>query len=328
MVLTDAIQDGSDEDDAQKCMTALFLADPRDDRGKLLQKKGSRVDGTCEWIKNNALYGSWLCSHSQLLWLSGGPGKGKTMLSIFLAGELEQTAKHSQNTLFLQYFCNNTDEKRNTAMAVIRGLIFQLLQLRRELFGHILPSFKIQKESLFTGSSFETLWRILETMLRDPALGTTYCILDGLDECDKGSLEVLLKKFRALFSTKTGESSACHLNLIIVSRDLPDFIPEVLSSFPHIQLDPDADTEVNDNIHRFIEAKIDELSTYRQYPEPLRVRLKEVFHKRAQGTFLWVGIVAEVLRKYKVTEVEKALDLFPSGLSELYARILLQIDVD
>jgi ankyrin repeat protein len=74
--------------------------------------------------------------------------------------------------------------------------------------------------------------------------------------------------------------------------------------------------------------KVDNLSTYRQYPEPLRVRVKEVFQDRAQGTFLWVGIVAEVLRKYKATEVEKALDLFPSSLEELYARILLQIDVD
>jgi hypothetical protein len=165
-------------------------------------------------------------------------------------------------------------------------------------------------------------------MLRDPVLSTTYCVLDGLDECEEASLEVLLKNFRALFSTRVGESSPCHLNLIVVSRDLPDFIPELLLSFPRIRLDPDADTEVNNDIHQFIEVKVDELSVYRQYPEPLRVHVKEVFQNRAQGTFLWVGIVANALRKYKWTEVEKALDLFPSGLEELYARMLLQIDVD
>jgi hypothetical protein len=307
-------------------MRALFLTNPRDDRDKLIQTKGSRVDGTCEWIKTNKLYNSWIHSHSQLLWLSGGPGKGKTMLSIFLAEELERTAKDSQDVLFLQYFCDNKDEKRNTAVAIIRGMIFQLLQLRPKLIDHILPSFQIQKESLFTSSSFETLWRIFETMLCDPVLGAVYCVLDGLDECDEALLEVLLNKFKALFSTKFGESSACHLNLIVVSRDLPDFIPEVLSSFPRIRLDPDADTEVNNDIHRFVEVKVDELSAYRRYPELLRVRVKEVFQNRAQGTFLWVGIVARALRKYKATEVEKALDLFPSGLEELYARMLLQID--
>lgn len=123
-------------------------------------------------------------------------------------------------------------------------------------------------------------------MLHDPVLGAVYCVLDGLDECDEASLEVLLNKFKALFSTKFSESSACYLNLIVVSRDLPDFIPRVLSSFPCIRLDSDADTDVNNDIHRFIEVKVDELSIYRQYTEPLRVHVKEVFQNRAQGTFL------------------------------------------
>lgn len=78
------------------------------------------------------------------------------MLSIFLAEELERTAKDSQVS-FLQYFYNNKDEKRNTAVAIIRGMIFQLLQLRPKLIDHILPDFQIQKESLFTSSSFVTL---------------------------------------------------------------------------------------------------------------------------------------------------------------------------
>jgi ankyrin repeat protein len=311
--------------DMTACLSALFLTDPVDDRATLVQAKGLRVDGTCEWIKTNALYNSWLSSDSQLLWLSGGPGKGKTMLSIFLIEELERTMQLSQNTLVLQYFCDNKDEKRNTAVTIVRGLVYQLLRSLPKLINHILPSFKIQKESLFATSSLQTLWRIFENMLRDPALSTIYCVLDGLDECDEGSLEVLLGKFATLLSTSS-RSSTCHLKLIVVSRDLPDFIPEVLSGFPRIRLDPDADTEVNNDIHRFINVKVDDLSAYRQYPESLHVHVRETFQNRAQGTFLWVGIVARALRKYKATEVEIALNLFPSGLEELYARMLLQIE--
>ena len=105
--------------------------------------KGSRVDGTYKWIKTNAVFNSWFRLYSQLLWLSGGLSKGKTMLSIFLTEELKRSAKDSRDTLFLQYFYDNKDEKRNTGVAVLRGLIFQLLQLQPKLFDYILPSFKI-----------------------------------------------------------------------------------------------------------------------------------------------------------------------------------------
>ena len=313
-------------DPKEACLAALFLTNPLDDRAQLIQAKGSRVDGTCEWIKSNELYNSWLHSHSQLLWVSGGPGKGKTMLSIFLAEELEQNAKRTHDKLFLQYFCDGKDKNRRTAISVIRGLMFQLLKSRQELFDHILPTFKIQKDSLFINSSFDTLWRIFESMVRDPLIGTAYCVLDGLDECDELLSEVLLSKFAALLSAKTNRLSACHLNLIIVSREFPDFLPELLASFPRIRLDPDADTEVNDDIQLFIKNKVNYLARRKYYPEPLRVRVEEVFQNRAQGTFLWIGIVAKALEKFRaIDDVEKTLDDFPSGLDELYARMLLQI---
>jgi hypothetical protein len=82
---------------------------------------------------------------------------------------------------------------------------------------------------------------------------------------------------------------------------------------------------VNDDIQRFIEAKVNELSTYRNYPELLCLHVKNTFRDRAQGTFLWVGIVANELRKYTSSEVEKALERFPPGLEGLYGRMLLQI---
>jgi hypothetical protein len=203
-------------------------------------------------------------------------------------------------------------------------LIFQHLQQRPKPINYIIPKFVIQEESLFTDSSFYTLWDIFETMLRDPVLSTVYCVIDGLDECKEDLLKVLLVKFKDLFSTKSGESSACEFKLI-VSRDLPDFIPKVLSSFPRIRLGLDADIEVNNDIHIFIEVKVNELSGYQNYPNPLSERVKEVFQNRAQGTFLWVGIVARELREIKATQVERALEDFPAGLKGLYARMLLQI---
>lgn len=58
------------------------------------------------------------------------------------------------------------------------------------------------------------------------------------------------------------------------------------------------------------------------------MHVKKVLMDRPQGTFLWIGIVAGELRKYKATETESALNLFPPGLNNLYARMLVQIDVN
>ena len=221
-------------------------------------------------------------------------------------------------------FCDTKDDKRSTGVAVVKGLIWLLLRKYRELFAHILPSLKDRGINQLT-ASFETLWRILETMLRDPVLLNTYCIIDGLDECDEASLEVLLGKFKTLFLPKNSHSH--HFKLIVVSRDIPECIPKLLSNVPRIRLDPDADTEVNTDIHRFIDAKVDELSAYGEYEESLRTHVKTVFHDRAQGTFLWVALVAKALDKYKASDIRKALDEFSPGLDDLYARMLLQIDI-
>jgi ankyrin repeat domain-containing protein 50 len=93
-------------------------------------------------------------------------------------------------------------------------------------------------------------------------------------------------------------------------------------------LDPDTDNEVNYDILRFIDVKVDELSsTFSQCPESLCVHVRDVFRNRAQGTFLWVGLAAKALKECKATEIVQALDQFPPGLDKLYARLLLQINV-
>ena len=311
------------------CLRILFQAlrsDPRDDRYKLIDRKGARVNGTCTWITSNEVFQSWIGSPSQLLWLSGGPGKGKTMLSIYLAELLGQKAQDSAASLCLEFFCDNKDETRSTATKIVEGLVFQLLQLKPSLFNHASETFDVQRASLFSELSFESLWRVFTAMIYDRSLGNIYCILDGLDECSHDSLENLLRKVRALFANCRDGSKSCHLSLIIVSRDLPDFFPELLKSFLNISLDADVENNVEKDVHGFIDVKVDELSNHRQYSEALRSKVLKTLRERAQGTFLWVGIATSILKRCKMTEVEPALHSFPLGLEDLYTRLLLQIE--
>lgn len=66
------------------------LSNPLDDLAAIRSAKGERVAGTCEWILTQGRYTSLIVEDSpQLLWLSGGPGIGKTMTSSFLLNGAE-----------------------------------------------------------------------------------------------------------------------------------------------------------------------------------------------------------------------------------------------
>ena len=123
------------------------------------------------------------------------------MLSIYLSEELEHLARESHDTIFLEYYCDNKDNRRNSATAILRGLLYQLLKSRPNLSKHIIPDFQIQGEKLFAESSslssLLSLWKIFCDILHDPDVKTVYCVLDGLDECERDSLKMLICKLKS-----------------------------------------------------------------------------------------------------------------------------------
>jgi Cdc6-like AAA superfamily ATPase len=203
------------------CRNALFLTDPHVDRESLISAKGTRVAGTCEWITHNESYQSWLNGGTRLLWISGGPGKGKTMLSVFLTEELENKTSSTEDAQLVYYFCSAQDEKRNTGVAVLRGLVHQIITKHPQLVKHALPYFETLERTQQTQSSLETLWLIFSKLIEDPDLRTTFCVLDGLDECDESTLRVLVPKIVRLLAPQVSSSPTTTFRLAIVSRDLP-----------------------------------------------------------------------------------------------------------
>ncbi|KAI9710417.1 MAG: hypothetical protein M1812_007453 [Candelaria pacifica] len=185
----------------EKCLSALFTTNPLDDRAAIITAKGRVVAGTCDWILRHSRFGSWRNpeTRSQLLWVTGGAGMGKTMLSTFISQQLEKKHEDPESTVILYYFCNGQDNKKSHAIYVLRGLIYSLLRARPGLISVLLPEYEIQKEALFSKTSIEALWRIFETMIRDSSTGNVYCIIDGLDECDHDSLWHLLKKIKNFY---------------------------------------------------------------------------------------------------------------------------------
>jgi hypothetical protein len=191
------------------------------------------------------------------MWISGGPGKGKTILTIFLSEELEDGIAEDSHVLY--YFCSHQDEKRNNAVQIIRGLLWQITgitQLRDIVLQHFSAQEKNNRTLL---SSSESLWRLFAAIITDPALGTFYCFLDGLDECDYESTDWLVKKLGDLFSAdKTGLTS---LRLMIVSRDLPSIAALMTrTKCGRVNLDSDHEDQIKRDIERVASANVQRFS--------------------------------------------------------------------
>jgi hypothetical protein len=162
---------------------ALFITDPSVDRQSLIDKKGHRVAGTCEWVERNETYKAWLCGDPSLLWIFGGPGKGKTMLSFYLTQQFDKL----QNREVIYFFCSSEHPTRSTATAIIRTLLWQMIVIRPKLTKVISPYFDPPERTQAMLSTPGSLWEIFAKVTQSSELGKMQCLIDGLDECDDES---------------------------------------------------------------------------------------------------------------------------------------------
>ncbi|KAI1178591.1 ankyrin repeat protein [Nemania sp. FL0916] len=309
---------------AATILDVLLLTRPEVDRSSLIALKGRRVTGTCEWLIRHQSYQEWLAgADPPLLWISGGPGKGKTMLAIFITEVLQPVVDSSKDVL-LYYFCSNRDKNRNTAVTIMRGIIHQWLNLHPHLAQHIKTYFDGSETTKYTISNFVSLWRLFLIMLRESGSCRVVCVLDGLDECEKDSLKLLLDAIRDYLTNSDGASSL-KLKLIFLSRPRPELLETMLGRYRRIKLD-DSDIEVGKDVERYIFAKVAELAADQTLSEDMLLQVRQSLMAGAEGTFLWVGFVANELKGRSWHKIKDILRGVPKGLGGIYRRLLQQVD--
>ena len=161
-------------------------------------------------------------------------------------------------------------------------------------------------------------------MLNDDGLGDVYCIVDGLDECDKGSRVGLLDKFTSAFP-KNGPTRARRFKLMVLSRDTSglNFSPD-----HKIEMSFANSASTRADIEHYIDNKLGKLASIVETFDLIRKAVQQILMERADGTFLWIGLA---IRQFELSEMESAedilelLDSMPNGLDSLYNKMLDKI---
>jgi hypothetical protein len=302
----------------EKCLCDLRPTDPRNDKTRIEDTKGGLLEGSYRWVFDNSSFQEWHNDpQSQLLWIKGDPGKGKTMLLCGIINELQKLI--ARTTLVSYFFCQATDSRINSGVAVLRGLLYLLVSQQPSLLSHIRKYDHAGKTMFEDTNAWVALTEIFADVLRDPSLSTTYLIIDALDECVTG-----LPKLLDFVAKQSSASS--RVKWIVSSRNWPSIEEQLERAGHKVRLSLELNAEsVSAAVGVFIQQKVSQLAQEKKYSKQIQDAVLERLTSSANDTFLWVALVCQDLQATAKRNVLKKLDLFPPGLDALYERMMQQI---
>ncbi|CAI7659582.1 unnamed protein product [Penicillium palitans] len=302
----------------QACLRDLRTTDPHHDKDRIQNTNGGLLKDSYCWVLDKEEFQQWRDNQNNcLLWIRGDPGKGKTMLLCGIIDELTRLFGHTANISF--FFCQATDVRINNATAVLRGLIYSLVEKQLSLLSHVQRQYDKAGKALFEDiNAWNALSRIFTDILKDPTLQSTYLIIDALDECITGlpSLLDLIIDISSAYPT---------VKLIVSSRNWPG-IEERLDTTQTAPISLELnEASVSEAVSKFIQHKVDYLAKVKKYRDKTRDTICRHLSSNSQGTFLWVALVCQDLDRTSRWHAIKKLEGFPPGLNALYSRMIDQV---
>ena len=231
---------------------------------------GRRQEGTGTWLLDNDIFQSWLHGTERVLWCSGIPGAGKTILASTVVNYLEQN--FIQTDVGIAYIFFNYKEQEQTFINLISSLLRQLMQQEGKIPEDIIGLHRSHSNK-GTRPSVAEYSKLLQSKVM--ALSTVFIIVDALDECDEGKTRVgFLAELRNLLP---------HIRLLVTSRPLVS----IERSF-----EDDARLEIrahDEDVKRYLRARIQKEPRLIQHVKAdptLEEQIITIITEKAQGMFV------------------------------------------
>lgn len=291
------------------CLRDLCATDPRADKQRIEEMKGGLLKDSYSWIIQHEDFQRFLADPSlQLLWINGGPGKGKTMLMCGIIDELRLSGQ-----ILSYFFCQQTDSELNNASCILRGLMFTLVTQCPGLISNIRSKYDIQGKSLFESkNAWVSLKALFYEMIQSPHMNPTVMLIDALDECATGRSEFLS------FIQHCIKLNVPRMKWILSSRTHWSDIEEALRNIKQrqvLQLDLNQDL-VSSAINSYVTYQTDRLASTKMYSEETKRDVRNILQTNANGTFLWVALVCDKLANVPRRRAVHEAHTYPPGLDD------------
>ncbi|KAL6694003.1 ankyrin repeat protein [Trichoderma pleuroticola] len=300
-----------------------------------------RAPGTCEWFLVDERFRQWRDSQTgAFLWVSAGPGCGKSVLSRSLIEEghlipdatitIEPSAilaSHRPSVICYFFFKEGGEGQLDVCQALC-AMLQQLFQypLTSNLITHALPSHRIHQDTLT--QKLEELWRILIDCAKSSS-AEIICVLDALDECNENRRKEFVGMLERLYNPGNTSLIPSKLKFLITSRPYENLgisFNRFSSSMTYLHVDGDDKSEhISKEINHVIDIKLNDIA--RDFSQRDRDMISYRLKSMENRTYLWLhlilGIIEDQLSSYsRGADVEEFLSQLPSQVADAYEKIL------
>ncbi|KAJ9298846.1 hypothetical protein DTO271G3_3088 [Paecilomyces variotii] len=271
---------------------------------------------TGDWLINSNSFKLWVGGESQLTWLHGIPGSGKTVLCSTVIDYVQSlcNAQTGSESAYVYYYFDFNDRQRQTLDCFVRSALAQLSRQVETIpteVKRLFDSATKQAEEPTTEKLATALYELLARFKK------TYLIVDALDECCEQDDMI------DLMSTLRG-SHEWVANLFVTSRK-ERLIEDRLTSLTDLSVSLD-NPEVNSDIRTLVNNVLASDPKLKRRPTTLKEEIRRALVQGANGMFRWAACQLDILRTcLSPSAVHKALQSLPKDLDETYDRILCSI---
>ena len=308
------------ESTERKKQQVLQWLSPLDFRSKQLDILSRRTPSTGEWLLEEDKFKSWVDgSGSSLLFCSGIPGAGKTVLTSLVIDHLESRIAAIKPMVAYVFF-DYKDQKRQKVTAILRSLLRQIVEFIGEIPQSLQHSYDVKDPAEDENTMDEGQCVSLLEYLISNAPCNTFLIFDALDECpeiDHDSKEVRSKITSAM------------KRLSIVGKVFITARPHV---HPTTMLPECHRLEIratNPDMRCYIDARIKEhkrLSRLIRSDPQITNRISETLCRKANGMFLLARLQMDSLvNQTSARHVYEALQSLPEKLNETFGDAINRI---
>jgi KaiC/GvpD/RAD55 family RecA-like ATPase len=281
----------------------------------LHEKSRERLAGTCDWILATIQLQTWLGDddskeREKFLWINGGPGTGKSVLSARIISHL---AEELQIPTVYSFAASSTDA-HNDPFDILRSWIAQLANMGRECMDIVQDVWESAASHTASITEVVPLFPLVIS-----AVPTCAFVIDGLDEFWASEDDKRQEFLHYLHDVLWDKPS----RLLFVSQDRVDIRygmyfddgdhrAAVLEYTVKSQ-------DVQPDIELYSRALVDK--KLRNKDPTRRAALAAKLAEKSDGMFLWVKLQESSLRGGKnMIHLEKIVSQTPKKIQEIYCR--------